>query len=207
MIDSIQKVKIRLLELGYIDNEWLVKYLELLEENLCRVRDRKSTQEHHAIPVNAYWTSNEPYNRLEAIKVARRDKTNFKVHLLYKDHLLIHSYLTLCTNLDTVQRRYEAQAALRKQNGRALEKANDSGIKLEKTLTKQIAKNELCHQNAIKRKELRQKITQLHETYAELCSSFSSMYYANKDDKVKEARYQWKQAVNEFNNYYINLKN
>ena len=116
MNDRIQKVKSKLLELGYIDNEWLDKYLEMLEANLSNKRDRQRTQEHHAIPVNSYWTSDEPYNRQEALKLSRLDETNFSVNLLYKDHLIVHSYLTLCTDLDSVQRRYEAQAALRKRN-------------------------------------------------------------------------------------------
>jgi hypothetical protein len=116
MNDKIQKVKSKLLEFGYIDNEWLDKYLEVLEANLDRTRVRKSTQAHHAIPVNSYWTSDEPYNRKEALKLSRLDQNNFEVHLLYKDHLLIHSYLTLCTDLESVQQRYEAQAALRKAN-------------------------------------------------------------------------------------------
>lgn len=116
MNDRIQKVKIKLLELGYKDNEWLNKYLEMLEDNLNTSRNRKSTQAHHAIPVNSYWTSDEPYNRKEAAKLARLDNTNFEVNLLYKDHLLVHSYLTLCTDLDTVQKRYEAQAERRKHN-------------------------------------------------------------------------------------------
>lgn len=116
MNDRIQKVKSKLLEFGYIDNEWLTKYLEMLEANLNTQRDRKSTQEHHAIPVNSYWTSNEPYNRQEALKLSRLDETNFSVNLLYRDHLMIHSYLTLCTDLEAVQNRYEAQATLRKRN-------------------------------------------------------------------------------------------
>ena len=116
MNDRIQTVKNKLLELGYIDNEWLDKYLEMLEANLSRPRDRKRTQAHHAIPVNSYWTSTEPYNRQEALKLSRLDTTNFEVHLLYRDHLLIHSYLTMCTDLDAVQTRYEAQADLRKVN-------------------------------------------------------------------------------------------
>lgn len=116
MKDKLQRIKNKLLELGYIENEWLYKYLEMLENNLTTTKDRKSTQEHHAIPVNSYWTSAEPYNRKEALKLSRLDKDNFKVNLVYKDHLLIHSYLTLCTNLDIVQQRYEAQADLRKIN-------------------------------------------------------------------------------------------
>ena len=114
--DKIQRVKSKLLELGYLDNEWLYKYLEMLEVNLSTVRNRKSTQAHHAIPVNSYWTSDEPYNRKEAEKLSRLDESNFEVHLLYKDHLLIHSYLTMCTNLDRVQQRYEIQSELRKRN-------------------------------------------------------------------------------------------
>ena len=113
---DLTKVKARLIELGYIDNEWLDKYLEIIEANLETRANRANTQAHHAIPVNAYWTSNEPYNRIEALKLARKDPVNFVVNLLYKDHLIIHSYLTLCTNLDEVQIRYEAQEHLRKQN-------------------------------------------------------------------------------------------
>lgn len=118
MKKDLTKVKTRLIELGYIDNEWLDKYLELIEANLETKKSKKSTQAHHAIPVNSYWTSDEPYNRKEALKLAREDKVNFVVNLLYKDHLIIHSYLTLCTNLETVQLRYEAQSELRKRNSR-----------------------------------------------------------------------------------------
>ena len=115
---DLTKVKTRLIELGYIENEWLDKYLEIIEANLETKKSKKSTQAHHAIPVNAYWTSDEPYKRTEALKLAKEDKVNFVVNLLYKDHLIIHSYLTLCTDLDSVQLRYEAQAELRKQNSR-----------------------------------------------------------------------------------------
>ena len=116
MNEKVQKVKIKLLDLGYLDNEWLNKYLEVLESNLNTPRDQKSTQAHHAIPVTSYWNSYKPYNRQEALKLSRRDVDNFEVNLLYKDHLLIHSYLTLCTDLETVQSRYETQAELRKYN-------------------------------------------------------------------------------------------
>lgn len=115
---DLTKVKTRLIELGYIDNEWLDKYLEIIEANLNTKQNGMSTQAHHAIPVNEYWISNEPYNRNEALKLARKDPINFEVNLLYKDHLLIHSYLTLCTNLDKVQQKYESQANLRKQNSK-----------------------------------------------------------------------------------------
>ena len=121
---DLTKVKARLIELGYIDNEWLDKYLEVIEANLETRRSSTSTQAHHAIPVNAYWTSNDPYDRKEALKLAREDEVNFVVNLLYKDHLIVHSYLTLCTNLDEVQIRYEAQEHLRKQNSTIAAGAN-----------------------------------------------------------------------------------
>ena len=112
---KVLKVKNKLLELGYIDNKWLNKYLEILETNLSTPRNQKTAQAHHAIPVSAYWHFDEPYNRKEALKLANTDNNNFKVNLIYKDHLLIHSYLTMCTDLNEVQRRYEAQADLRKR--------------------------------------------------------------------------------------------
>ena len=114
MKKDLTQVKSRLIELGYLDNEWLDKYLELIEANLDTKKSMKSTQAHHAIPVNAYWESNEAYNRKEALKLAKADEINFEVNLLYRDHLLIHSYLTLCTDLATIQVRYEAQAKLRR---------------------------------------------------------------------------------------------
>ena len=128
MDKKIQQVKYRLLELGFLDNEWLEKYLEILASNLTTLRDKRSTQAHHAIPVNAYWKSNESYNRAEALKLAEQDPTNFVVNLLYKDHLLIHSFLTLCTDLSAVQTRYETQANLRIVNSKKANKVKNQLI-------------------------------------------------------------------------------
>ena len=114
MKKDLIEVKTRLIELGYLDNEWLDKYLEVIEANLETKKSKKSTQAHHAIPVNSYWNSINSYNRKEALKAAKADTVNFEVNLLYKDHLLIHSYLTLCTELNSVQAKYEAQAELRR---------------------------------------------------------------------------------------------
>ena len=88
----------------------------MLEANIETPIERGRTQEHHAIPVSDYWTFSMPYDRKVATKLAHLDETNFKVNLLYKDHLVIHSYLTLCTDLDKVQQQYDDQAALRKRN-------------------------------------------------------------------------------------------
>lgn len=145
MKTKILNAKNKLLELGYLDNEYLEKYLEILEANLETRKSRKSTQAHHAIPVNEYWTSNKPYKRTEALKLARVDQANFEVNLVYKDHLLAHAYLTLCTNLDKTQQKYEAQVDLRKRNSEigfaaAAEKGLHAGLpnyKFKKYKTKQ----------------------------------------------------------------------
>lgn len=166
MKKDLAKVKIRLIEFGYLDNEWLTKYLEIIEANLDTKRNRKSTQAHHAIPVNSYWTSSEPYKRTEALKLARADETNFEVHLLYKDHLIAHSYLTLCTNLDIVQLRYEAQADLRKQNSKigfaaAIQKSTSTLSKSKKYKFRNSKRRE-------RRELLKQKsLTNLRQFYSE----------------------------------------
>ena len=149
MKKDLTRVKARLIELGYIDNEWLDKYLEIIEANLETKANKANTQAHHAIPVNAYWTSNEPYNRIEALKLARKDYANFVVNLLYKDHLIIHSYLTLCTNLDEAQIRYEAQAELRKQNSTVARAAVTTNGSYGKTYVYKIVEDKIINQTAL----------------------------------------------------------
>lgn len=118
MQEKIQQIKNRLIEAGYLDNEWLDKYLAIIEANLATPKNRLSTQAHHAIPVRTYYTllTNVKEDHRKAVKKADKDPINIKVNLLYKDHLLVHSYLTLCLNLEQEQAKYEAQADIRKQN-------------------------------------------------------------------------------------------
>ena len=68
--------------------------------------------------MRTYYTllTNAKKDHLKAVKIADKDPINIKVNLLYKDHLLVHSYLTLCLNLEQEQAKYEAQADKRKQN-------------------------------------------------------------------------------------------
>ena len=141
MTKDLNKVKAKLIELGFLDNEYLDKYIALIEANLETKRDRKRTQAHHAIPVNSYWTSNEPYKRTEALKLARADETNFEVHLLYKDHVIIHSLLTLCTNLDALQEKYEAQVDLRKRNSQIGVTATNQKKKTNQSLKRDTEKS------------------------------------------------------------------
>lgn len=118
MQKEIQQVKIRLLQAGYLDNEWLDKYLKIIEDNLSTKLDHTCTQSHHAIPVRTYYnlTTSNKTDRKKALKIANNDPENIKVNLLYKDHLLAHSYLTLCLDLEQEQLKYEQQASLRQKN-------------------------------------------------------------------------------------------
>ena len=196
MNDRILRVKSKLIERGYLDNEWLDKYVSMLEENLSTIKSCKSTQLHHAIPINSYWVSDEPYNRREALKLSRSDPDNFEVSLLYKDHLLIHSYLTLCTNLDEVQRRYEAQADIRKNNSVIGSSVSASRAKRKKAKRPTQAINTIYHENAKKKRELKQKIDKAHELYREILTRYG------KDSSLAiEARQIWKQAISDHKNF------
>lgn len=78
------------------DNKYLDAYLDLVEVNLMREADTKSTQGHHAIPVSYYKRRDNCSTRYAAKKLAETDPLNVVVNLLYSDHLLAHAYLALC---------------------------------------------------------------------------------------------------------------
>lgn len=114
MNEKVQKVKIKLLELGYQDNKYLADYLELIEQNLDTPRNSRSTQAHHAIPVKEFIkeaklnrAGDSRYRWQMSINTAELDEANFRVDLLYIDHLKAHNLLALCRNLDAVQKHYE----------------------------------------------------------------------------------------------------
>lgn len=115
--EKIILIKEKFIDLGYIDNIYLQKYLELVEHNMFTSKQSGKTQRHHVIPVECYAEkTSKAYNRRPAIKLASADNLNFEINLLYSDHLIAHAYLTLCTNPETIQAHYEEQSTLRKRN-------------------------------------------------------------------------------------------
>lgn len=70
----------------FIDNEYLVKYCQLVERNK-RTPIRHNTNKHHIVPKSWFKLNNEPINN---------ELTNF-VNLPYREHTLAHYYLCLCT--------------------------------------------------------------------------------------------------------------
>ena len=80
-------LKEKLLTLGIVeDNEYLDKYVRLIESNKDTKKEKFKTQQHHIIPRCYY----------KYLHVACDESKHNKVNLLYKDHVLAHCYLSLC---------------------------------------------------------------------------------------------------------------
>lgn len=84
-----------------LDNEYLDKYCHLIIKNKDFKFKSKATQRHHFIPICYYkYEQNKKMKRAELVKIADSDINNFTVNVLYKDHLLLHYYLHLCSRDD-----------------------------------------------------------------------------------------------------------
>lgn len=85
----MNELKCKLLGIGIVkDNEYLDKYCELVINNKDTAYKIHKTQSHHIIP-RYYYKNNDP--------TLDKDVNN-KVNLLYKDHILAHYYLALCSS-------------------------------------------------------------------------------------------------------------
>lgn len=86
MYDNLKE---KLLTLGiFEDNQYLDKYVNLVNTNVCRLRETYLTQQHHIVP-KCYF------------KLVDKDVDNTPanlVNLLHKDHVLAHYYICLATN-------------------------------------------------------------------------------------------------------------
>lgn len=72
---------------NFIDNKYLDLYVNLIMQNEYNVAIKFKTQRHHILPRYYYKLHNIPLD----------DSNNNVVNLLYKDHVLAHYYLSLCT--------------------------------------------------------------------------------------------------------------
>lgn len=85
----MQQLKEKLLNLGIVENnEYLDNYCQLIIDNKDSLKQLHKTQSHHIIPRYYYKQNNLQVNN---------DKHNL-VNLFYKDHILAHYYLALCSN-------------------------------------------------------------------------------------------------------------
>ena len=72
---------------GFIDNEYLDKYVQLVERNRRTSRKGKNINSHHIIPRSWF--------KLNGLSIDN-NPTNL-VNLEYRNHVLAHYYLCLCT--------------------------------------------------------------------------------------------------------------
>lgn len=71
-----------------IDNEYFNNYCKLIESNMTTKKEKYVTNVHHIVPRSYYKTNN---------MVVDDSKDNL-VNLSYKDHILAHYYLYMCSN-------------------------------------------------------------------------------------------------------------
>lgn len=83
----MEELKNKLLDLDIvIDNDYLNKYITLIQTNAVTLRQRNKTQRHHIIPKWYYKKNNLPCD----------NSPENLVNLEYKDHILAHYYLEKC---------------------------------------------------------------------------------------------------------------
>ena len=72
---------------GFIDNEFLDKYCQLIERNTVTRKMPRVTNSHHIIPKSWFKLNAQPVD----------DSLSNLVNLVYRDHVLAHYFLCLCT--------------------------------------------------------------------------------------------------------------
>ena len=77
------------------DNKYLDDYCELCLNNLMTKKQAYKTNSHHVIPVAFYRIKYNKSDRKQAEDIANKDEKNFRVNLLFRDHLLAHYYLAM----------------------------------------------------------------------------------------------------------------
>lgn len=97
----------------FIYNNYFKNYVELILNNLTTQFERSKTQQHHIIPKYYYLDNNKSIN----------NSSENLVNLLYKDHILAHYYLALCskTPFDKSRNVFSIKYIL---NGQTLESFN-----------------------------------------------------------------------------------
>lgn len=72
---------------GFVDNEYLDKYVQLVERNRKTVRSSQLTNAHHIVP--------KCWFKIHSVTID--NSISNLVNLRYRDHVLAHYYLCLCT--------------------------------------------------------------------------------------------------------------
>lgn len=89
---TTEYLKEKLLSEGFVvDNEYLDRYVHLMCSNVGRIREVHKTQRHHITPRYYY----------KHTKSAVDNSEDNIINLLFKDHIIAHCYLMLCSSNDS----------------------------------------------------------------------------------------------------------
>ena len=80
----------------FINNKYLNEYLDLILNN-TNIKHKGYYENHHVLPVVYYKHLYNCKKRYQSNSYAKKDKNNFIVKLLYKDHCKAHWLLYFCT--------------------------------------------------------------------------------------------------------------
>lgn len=164
----MKQLKDYLLDFGiFYENDYLEKYVDLIESNRDRPKEKYKTNKHHIVPQSYY----KRYN----IVVDNSD--NNIINLLYKDHILAHYYLCLC--LSDNKLRWDSEYAIRYLLNNPNFKAS-SEYEQERTLIESLDKYQLLHE------ELLQHIGDMHRGKTLSASTRQKMSKARKGIKLAE---------------------
>ena len=143
-------IKEKLLKTTYFnDNKYLDLYSNLIFENLHTNKQKYITQSHHVIPCACY----------KDRKVAEKDINNFKVNLLFKDHIIAHYYLCLCSKNNQIK--YKMIAAIEFILGKS---KNTTNAKIVKSLKEWLLNSDIYQKEYEEFAKIRQN--RLHNSTA-----------------------------------------
>ena len=158
----------------FIENEYLEKYLELIENNKSTKRQRFKTQKHHIVPRSICLLYN--FDFID-------DSCNI-VNLLYKDHILAHYYLSLCANDEMVK--YKMFTAISFMIGNIKEHRNQGWLEYKEFLKSLPRYQELYEESKKIGSEITSKNKLGHlvseETRQKISKANKRRIYVNKDN-------------------------
>lgn len=167
----MEDIKNKLISTNYFeDNIYLNKYIELINNNIDTEKQPFKTQVHHIFPKSYFKLINEKTDE---------SKDN-KINLLYKDHILAHYYLALCTKDEL---KYDQIIAIRFIIGKS--KQIKQPINLDFTLLENY--QELYEESKQYFGNKRKGTTHItsEETKRKISLSNSGKVYINKNGKAK----------------------
>lgn len=166
----MEQLKDYLLNFGiFSKNDYLDKYVELIESNRDRQKEKYKTDKHHIIP--------RSYYKKHGIVIDNSD--NNTVNLLYKDHILAHYYLCLCLSDNVL--RWDSEYAIRYLLNNPNFKASPEYTQ-ERTLIESLDNYQLLHE------ELLQHIGDIHRGKTLSIEHRQKLSEANKKPKSLATR-------------------